>query len=173
MAKLQTALVCHRYHWQNSERTLYSPGAKGKSRDQIQDQKLCRSMKRDVGRIRIRTRSRTCSIISSSGPGHSNIYNADQIDKIRPGPGLKNPKIGTQACHNVSVESLRFLKMSKVRARRQFFKNADCVQRPFKKKILRLGVVQPIFCIRHCHMHDSTVFYQINFECICKQRIGR
>ena len=56
--------------------------------------------------------------------------------------------------------------MSKVSARRPFFKNAGLVcDIHFLKKMPRLGVWQPFFCIKHCHKHDSTAFYQINIEC--------
>ena len=35
------------------------------------------------------------------------MYNADKIDKIRPGPGLKNPKIGTQVSLPAYLDKIR------------------------------------------------------------------
>ena len=72
-----------------------------------------------------------------------------------------------QACHNVSVEKpgIFFKNVQSARATNIFQKCRLGTRQPFKKKRPRLAVVQPFFCIRHYHKHDSTAFYQINIEC--------
>ena len=52
--------------------------------------------------------------------------------------------------------------MSKVSTQRPFFKKCRTQRATVISFYMpRLGVWQPFFCIRHCHKHDSTAFYQL------------
>ena len=64
-------------------------------------------------------------------------------------------------------KSLRFFNNVQSKRATTIFQKcrSRCATTIFFLKMPRLGVWQSFFCIRHCHKHDSTAFYQINIEC--------